>query len=139
MQIEGENHEPIKMRLYRTPIKNREAIDKAINEMLDADMIRKSRLPWSFPVLIVGKKDGSKRFCVDFRKFNQVIKKNSCPLPLIDDILALLGKGKFFTSLDLKSDYWQVVMDEQDNKKTASPGHMGLCEFKIMPFDLANA
>ena len=98
-QIEVENHEPIKLRSYRTPIKNREVIDKAINEMLDADVLR-SRSPWSFPVVIVGKKDGSKRFCVDFRKLNQVTKKNSYPLPLIDDILALLGKAKYFPSLE---------------------------------------
>ena len=69
------------MRPYRTPIKNREVIDKAINEMLDADVIIRSRSPWSFPVVIVDKKDG--RFCVDFRKLNQVTKKNSYPLPLI--------------------------------------------------------
>ena len=72
--------------------------------MLDADVIRRSGSPWSFPVVIVDKKDGNKRFCVDFRKLNQITKKNSHPLPLIDDILALLGKSKFFTSLDLKVD-----------------------------------
>ena len=139
MQIEVENHEPIKMRPYRTPIKNREVIDKAINEMLDADVIRRSRSPWSFPVVIVDKKDGSKRFCVDFRKLNQVTKKNSYPLHLIDDILALLGKAKYFTSLDLKSGYWQVAMDEQDKEKTAFACHKGLFEFNVMPFGLSNA
>ena len=139
MQIEVENHEPIKMRPYRTPIKNREVIDKAINEMLDADVISRSRSPWSFPVVIVDKKDGSKRFCVDFRKLNQVTKKNSYPLPLIDDILALLGKAKYFTSLDLKSGYWQVAMDEQDKEKTAFACHKGLFEFNVMPFGLSNA
>ena len=139
MQIEVENHEPIKMRPYRTPIKNREVIDKAINEMLDADVIRRSRSPWSFPVVIVDKKDGSKRFCVDFRKLNQVTKKNSYPLPLIDDILALLGKAKYFTSLDLKSGYWQVAMDEQDKEKTAFACHKRLFEFNVMPFGLSNA
>ena len=106
MQIDTGNSNPIKMRPYRTPIKNREVVDKAIDEMLDADVIRRSRSPWSFPIVIVDKKDGSKRFCVDFRKLNQVTKKNSYPLPLIDDILALLGKAKYFTSLDLKSGYW---------------------------------
>ena len=77
MQIEVENHEPIKMRPYRVPIKNREVIDKAISEMLDADVIRRSRSNWSFPVVTVDKKDGSKRFCVDFRKLNQLTKKTS--------------------------------------------------------------
>ena len=116
MQIDIGNNVPIKMKPYRTPIKNREVIDKAINGMLDADIIRRSRSLWSVPVVIVDKKDGSKRFCVDFRKHNQIPKTNSYPLPLIDDILALLSKAKFFTSLDLKSGYWQVAMDEKDNE-----------------------
>ena len=139
MQIDIGNNVPIKMKPYRTPIKNREVIDKAINEMLDADVIKRSRSPWSFPVVIVDKKDGSKRFCVDFRKLNQITKKNSYPLPLIDDILALLGKAKFFTSLDLKSGYWQVAMDEKDKEKTAFACHKGLFEFNVMPFGLSNA
>ena len=139
MQIDIGNNVPIKMKPYRTPIKNREVIDKAINEMLDADVIKRSRSPWSFPVVIVDKKDGSKRFCVVFRKLNQITKKNSYPLPLIDDILALLGKAKFFTSLDLKSGYWQVAMDEKDKEKTAFACHKGLFEFNVMPFGLSNA
>ena len=139
MQVDVGNNEPIKMRPYRTPIKNREVIDKAIDEMLDADVIRRSRSPWSFPVVIVDKKDGSKRFCVDFRRLNKVTKKNSYPLPLIDDILALLGKAKYFTSLDLKSGYWQVAMDEKDKEKTAFACHKGLFEFNVMPFGLSNA
>ena len=139
MQIDTGNRNPIKMRPYRTPIKNREVVDKAIDEMLDADVIRRSRSPWSFPVVIVDKKDGSKRFCVDFRKLNQVTKKNSYPLPLIDDILALLGKAKYFTSLDLKSGYWQVAMNEKDKEKTAFTCHKGLFEFNVMPFGLSNA
>ena len=98
MQIDVGNNHPIKMRPYRTPIKNREAVDKAVDELLDADVIRRSRSPWSVPVVIVDKKDGSKRFCVDFRKLNQITKKNSYSLPLIDDILALLRRSKIFTS-----------------------------------------
>ena len=91
--------------------------------MLDADIIRRSRSPWSFPVVIVDKKDGSKSFCVDFRKLHQETNKNSYPLPLIGDILSLLGKAKFFSSLDLKSCYWQVAMDEKDKEKTAFACH----------------
>ena len=75
MHIDVGNNNPIKMRPYRTQIKNREVIDKAVDEMFDADIIRRSLSPWSFPVVIVDKRDGSKRFCVDFRKLNQVIKK----------------------------------------------------------------
>ncbi|MET0107142.1 MAG: retropepsin-like aspartic protease [Sedimenticola sp.] len=94
MKLNTGDHPPIKLRPYRTPIHNREIIDKAIDEMLEANVIRRSKSPWSFPVVIVDKKDGSKRFCVDFRKLNQITKANSYPLPLIDDILALLGKAK---------------------------------------------
>lgn len=107
--------------------------------MLDVNAFKRSRSPWSFPVVIVDKKDGSKRFCMDFRKLNQITKKNSYPLPLIDDILALLGKAKFFTSMDLKSGYWQVAMDEKDKEKTAFACHKGLFEFNAMPFGLSNA
>ena len=96
---------PIKLRPYRTPIQNRQVIEKTIDEMMGANIVRRSKSPWSFPIVIVDKKDGSKRFCVDFRKLNQITKPNSYPLPLIDDILALLGKAKYFTSLDLKSGY----------------------------------
>ena len=140
MQIDVGNNEPIKMKPYQTPIQNRVDIDKAIENMLDADVIRRSRSPWSFPVVIVDKKkDGSKRFCVDFRKLNQISKKNSHPLPLIDDILALLGKAKFFTSLDLKKGDLQVAMDEVDKEKTAFACHKGLYEFNVMTFGLSNA
>ena len=139
MHIDVGVNQSINMRHYRTPIKNREVIDKAIDEMLDADVIRRSRSPWSFPVVIVDKKDGSKRFCIDFRKLNQITKKNSYPLPLIDDILALFGKSKFFTSLDLKSGYWQVAMDVKDKEKTAFACLKGLFEFNVMSFGLSNA
>ena len=68
MKIDTGNNAPIKLRPYRTPLNNRHVIDEAIDEMLDAKIIQLSQSPWSFPVVIVDKKDGSKRFCVDFRK-----------------------------------------------------------------------
>ena len=104
--------------------------------MLGANIIERSRSLWSFPVVIVDKKDGSKRFCVDFRKLNKITKSNSYPLPVIDDILALLGRAKYFSSLDLKSGYWQVLMDENDKDKTV---FRGLFDFNVMPFGLTNA
>ena len=70
MQTDIGNSLPIKLKPYRTPIKNKEVTDKAINEMLDADVIKRSRSPWSFSEVIVDKKDDSKRFCVDFKKLN---------------------------------------------------------------------
>ena len=95
--------------------------------MLEAKIIERSKSPRSFPVVIVDKKDGSKQYCVDFRALNKITKANSYPLPLIDDILALFGQAKYFTSLDLKSGYWQVLMDDDDSKeKTVFACHKGL-------------
>ena len=96
MRIDTGEHQPIKLGPYRTPIQNRAVIEKAVDEMLDASVIRRSKSPWSFPIVKVEKKDWSKRLCVEFRKSNQITKSNSYPLPLIDDILALLGNISFF-------------------------------------------
>ena len=138
MKINTGDNPPIKLRPYRTPLNNRKVIDDAIDEMLNAKIIQRSKSPWSFPVVIVDKKDGSKRFCVDFRALNKITKSNSYPLPVID-ILALLGRAKYFTSLDLKSGYWQVLMDDNDKEKTAFACHRGLFQFNVMPFGLTTA
>lgn len=124
------------MKPYRTLLNKRQIVDKAIDDMLNAKIIRRSNSPWSFPIVVVDKKDGSKRFCVDFRQLNKVTKFNSYPLPLIDDILALLGGSKYFTTLDLKSGYWQVLVQEKDKEKTAFTCHRGLFEFNVMPYGL---
>ena len=80
-----------------------------------------------------------KQFCTDFRKLNLISKKSSWPLPVIDDMLAVLGKAEFFTTLDWKSGYWQIPIDENDKEKTAFTCYRGLYEYNIMPFGLANA
>ena len=123
MKIDTGNADPIKLRPYRTTLNNKKIIDETVDEMLEAKVIRKSRSPWSFPVVIVDNKDSSKQFFVDFRKLNQVTKTKSYPLPVIDDILALLGKAKYFTSLDLKSGYWQVLVEESDKEKIVLSCH----------------
>ena len=106
--------------------------------MLRAGVIERSVSPWSFPIVIVSKKDGGHRFCVDFRALN-ITKPLAYPLPLIDDILALLGKSTYFSTLDLRSGYWQVALDEADREKTTFACHVGLNQFRVMPFGLANA
>ena len=139
MKLDTGEHPPIKMKPYRTPLNKRAVIDNAVDEMLEAGIIRRSRSPWSFPVVVVDKKDGSKRFCVDLRQLNKITKPISYPLLVIDDILARLGKAKYFTTLDLKSGYWQVLMDERDREKTAFACHRGFFEFLAMPFGLSGA
>ena len=84
---------------YFTPLKNRPIVDKAIDDMLADDTIHPSVSPWSSPIVIVPKKDGSKRFCVDFCKLNAVTKPNNYPLPKIDEILAILGGSPYFSAL----------------------------------------
>lgn len=139
MKIDTGNHDPVKLKPYRTPMHKREIVDKAIDEMLGANIISRSHSPWSFPIVVVDKKDGSKRFCVDFRALNRITKKISYPLPLIDDLLAQVGNAKYFSSYDLKSGYWQVLMENQDKEKTAFACHRGLFQFNVMPFGLVNA
>ena len=98
MKIDTGEHPPIKMKPYRTPLNKRTVIDNAVDEILDAGIVRRSRSPWSFPVVVVDQKDGSKRFCVDFRQLNKITKPISYPLPVIDDILARLGNCLLYTS-----------------------------------------
>ena len=139
MKIDTGSNLPMKTRPYCVQLNNRKVIDKALDEILEAKIISRSRSEWSLPVVIVDKKDESKRFCVDFRNLNKITKLNSYPLPMIDDILALQEKSKYFSSLYLKSEYWQVLMDEIDKEKTAFTCHRGLFEFNVITFGLTYA
>ena len=139
MTIETGSQHPIRQKPYRSALSQKETIEKHISTMLDADIIRESASPWASPVVIVPKKDGSLRFCIDYRRLNSATRKNCYPLPNIDDIFASLGGAKFFSCLDLKSGYWQIAVHENDKPKTAFVSHQGLYEFNVMPFGLTNA
>ena len=118
MTIDTGDHPLIRLKPYRTPFSKGATVDnKAIDDMLAANIIQPCRSPWSFPIVVVDKKDGSNRFCTDFTKLNLICKRSSWPLPVIDDMLAVLGKSKYFTTLDLKSGYWQIPLDERDKEK----------------------
>lgn len=139
LTIDTGDHPPIQRRPYRIPLNKRKIVDDAIDEMLSAKIIERSRSPYSFGLVVVDKKDGTKRICVDFRPLNKILKPISFPLPLIDDILSLLGNSKFFGKIDLKSGYWQVLIDEKDKEKTAFACHKGLFHFNVMPFGISTA
>ena len=108
MDITTTTDKPIRQKPYFTPLKKFPIVDKAIDNMLAAHNIRPSVSPWSSPIVIVPKKDGSKMFCVDFRKLNAVSKPNSYPLPKIDETLALLVGSNYFSALDCRQVYFQV-------------------------------
>jgi predicted aspartyl protease len=130
---------PIAQPPYRINPKNRDFLKEEIVKMEQNGIIRKSISPWASPVVIVDKKGGDKRICIDYRKLNAVTKADAYPLPRIDDLLENLGKSNWFTTLDLASGYWQVAMEEDDVEKTAFITPFGLYEFLVMPFGLSYA
>ena len=107
--------------------------------MLEQGVVQHSSSPWSSPIVMVKKKDGSWRFCVDYRKLNSVTHQDTYPLPRIDATLDSLSGAAYFTTLDLASGYWQVEVEEQDKEKTAFSTPQGHFEFNMMPFGLTNA
>ncbi|GFY02226.1 retrovirus-related Pol polyprotein from transposon 412 [Trichonephila clavipes] len=102
------------------------------------DVIEPLSSLWASPTVLVRKKDGSTRSCVDYRRLNDVTKKDSYPLPKIDDTLDTLTGNTWFSVLDLKSGYWQVELHPHDKKKTAFTTGEGLWQFKVIPFGLCN-
>jgi IS1 family transposase len=107
--------------------------------MLAEGVIRPSSSNYASPVTLVPKKDGSTLFCVDYRRLNDITIKDQYPLPLIQDIFDHLGGSTIFSTIDLKSGYWQIPVAEEHIHKTAFRCHRGLFEFTKMPFGLANA
>ena len=139
-QIKLDDNEPFKEPHRRIPPALFNKVREHLAEMLQAGAIRPSQSSYSSNVVIVRKKDGSLRFCVDFRKLNSKTIKDAYAIPRVEDTLHLLAGAKYFTKLDLRSGYWQVELEESDKHKTAfQVGTLGFYEFHRMPFGLCNA
>ena len=139
-EINLTDDKPFKDPYRRIPPGLYEEVRLHLKEMLEAGAIRESQSPFSSNVVLVRKKDGSLRFCIDFRKLNSRTIKDAYTLPRIDDTIDTLLGAKFFSKLDLRSGYWQVEMKEEDKYKTAfSVGNLGFYECNRMAFGLTNA
>ncbi|EFP06767.1 hypothetical protein CRE_11530, partial [Caenorhabditis remanei] len=131
--------EPIRQKPRPIPLAIRPEIRKILQKMVMQGVIRISKSPWSSPVVIVKKKDGSVRMCVDYRKVNKVVKNNAHPLPHIEATLQSLSGKRIFTTLDLLAGYWQIPLDEKSKEITAFAIGSELYEYNVLPFGLVTS
>ena len=137
--IDTGNAKPIRSAPYRVSHRERESLRNLITEFKQQGLVTDSTSPWAAPVVLVKKKDGGLRFCCDWRKLNAVTKKDSMPLPRLDDTLDRLANCTHFTKLDYTSGYYQVELDKESKEKSAFVTPDGLFQFSVMGMGLCNA
>ena len=133
------NSPPIRLPPYRLAHTAQEVLREEIKSLLEQNIIEPSKSPWSVPIVLVPKKDGTTRMCVDYRKLNAVTTGDPYPLPHIEDLINDIGSAKYITTLDLTKGYYQVPMGEDSREKTAFVTPYGKYQFVTMPFGLVSA
>jgi len=129
----------VNVRPYRYPHFQKGEIEKQVAQMVSSGMIKLSHGAFSSPVLLVKKKDRSWHFCVDYRALNSITVKDRFPMPTIDELLDESGNASWFSKLDLRQGFHQILLDENDTPKMAFCTHQGHYEYRVMPFGLYNA
>lgn len=137
--IKLKDETPIKQRPRPIHPRDYEAVKKHLKTLLDAGVIRESESPFSSPIVVVRKKNGDVRLCVDYRKLNLQTIKDSYALPNLEESFSALAGSKWFSVMDLKSGYYQIEMNESDKPKTAFVCPFGFWEFNRMPQGVTNA
>jgi len=130
---------PVSMAPYRMSASELGELKKQLEDLLDKKFVRPSVSPWGAPVLLVKKKDGSMRLCIDYRQLNKLTIKNRYPLPRIDDLMDQLVGARVFSKIDLRSGYHQIKVKDEDMQKTAFRTQYGHYEYKVMLFGVTNA
>ncbi|XP_027912628.1 uncharacterized protein LOC114172230 [Vigna unguiculata] len=130
---------PVSIAPYRMAPVELVELKKQIEGLLEKQLIRPSASPWGAPVLLVKKKDGGSRLCVDYRQLNKLTIKNKYPLPRIYDLMDQLHGASVFSKIDLRSGYHQILVKAEDVEKTAFRSRYGHYEYVVMPFGVTNA
>ncbi|RCN24913.1 reverse transcriptase, partial [Ancylostoma caninum] len=139
MTINTGNSPPVKLKARPVPLGVRQKLKELLADLLKRNIIEKSSSEWAFPIVLVEKKDGSIRLCVDYRELNKRIKLDAYPLPSIEALLQSLGGKRFFSTLDLCSGYWQIPLADDAKEKSAFTTPEGLFQFRVTPFGLSTS